>query len=178
MHAYQGGRGGQKTPKICLRNMWKPPKYVSFEFFSNQHICFRKLLLVCSNIIIVIDSLIIRSAWKHNSKLFFPALILIISYPSKNDLNSLETTKYIQIIYLLTWWENQNPIFSCMNQTDKFVALHQHLHLQHPSQFRPPGTHFSFWQLSHKMHQPRPLKNLFLFSISVLEKLSILRRKK
>ena len=21
MHAYQGGRGGQKTPKICLRNM-------------------------------------------------------------------------------------------------------------------------------------------------------------
>ena len=141
-------------------------KCVSFEFFSNQHICFRKLLLVCSNIIIVIDSLIIRSARKHNSKLFF-------SSPHTNHQLSIKKwfkffgNYYIQIIYLLTWWENQNPIFSCMNQTDKFVALHQHLHLQHPSQFRPPGTHFSFWQLSHKMHQQRPLKNIFLFSISV-----------
>ena len=26
MHAYQGGRGGQKTPKICLYNMWTTPK--------------------------------------------------------------------------------------------------------------------------------------------------------
>ena len=25
MNAYLGGRGGQKTPKMCLRNIWKPP---------------------------------------------------------------------------------------------------------------------------------------------------------
>ena len=53
-------------------------KHVSFEFFSNQHICFRKQLLVCSNIIIVIDSLIIRSARKHNSKLFFQPSYLLL----------------------------------------------------------------------------------------------------
>ena len=38
MHAYQGGGGGQKTPKICLRNMWKPPNIsqilIFHEFFA------------------------------------------------------------------------------------------------------------------------------------------------